>query len=448
MMQIINSWKFDLKSALHAIICLVLIFALPIMPVVASQPAYSSSKRPLTSFMKEFQNVSAEDLTMEKFAHKLYNNSGFTTGETGKPAEAGKKFYEAYKDKFEKLYKESGKILAELPKTFPPEKLKSGKLANGIDFRFSRSIVRCFQLVALYHFEQKDFQRAVKTLLLSNWFAHSIARGGGEPPSLIDLMISIAIRKIAVSELLWSSLARGEFSPKWLAYAEKSMAELETSQPAFSESLEWELTKTLSFTKKEMKKSNSELKTNKLTKNLSREKQTEIINKSFDIMNENHKRVLNFCTVYRLDPAELEKEMNHITRSLVDRGKFRITKILSPAKAVAQILEAMTMPNFSRAYDQYLQVRYLEKGTILLIRFLTRRKKGEPLPETLADFEAVAQARIPRDLYASDKSQCLYSVNKKWMTIYSIGRNRVDNKGDQEDDFILFKVPVKFINQL
>jgi hypothetical protein len=446
-MKNISLCKFALKNFLRAIVCLVIILALSAMPAVASSSGYNSSLRPLTSFMKVFQNVTAEDLSIAELAHKLHNKPGFTTDDLGELSAAGEKFYKSCKNEFDQLYKDSGKILSEQPKSFSAEKLKSAEMVNSIDYRFSRNIARCFKLVALYHFKEKNYEQAVKTLLLCNWFSHSIARGENEVPVLIDLMISIAIRKIAISELLWSSLAQGEFSQNWLVYAEKSMAELETSQPSFAESMEWELFKTLSFIKKELNSPNSDLQSHNFAKSLSREKRAEIANKSIEIIYDRRKQIVNLCTAYRLVPTELSKEMDKVSNSLIEEGKLRITDILTPEKKVAQIMEAITTPNFSKAYDQYLQVRYLEKGTILFIRFLTRRKKGEPLPMTLADFETVAQARIPLDLYASNKSKCLYSVDKEWMTLYSIGRNRFDNKGDQEEDFILFKVPVKFLNQ-
>ena len=417
---------------------------LPALVVPADAAAYASGRRPLTSFMKSFADLSSAALEHQRLVDQEFLTPGFLRGDISKAAAAGKAFYEAHQNRFDKLYQEAGKILSEAPPLFDRSLLDKPRIITPtIDFRFSRSIVRCFQLVALYHFEQQKYEDAVKTLLLSTWFSHAVARGEGDAPVLIDLMISIAIRNIAVSEILWASLAQGDFEPAWLHQVENILAGLETTQPSFAESLEWELTGTLNALRNELAKSSNTLVP--MPSQLLAPKRQELTAAVVAHLQQMHQRLLNAAAAFRLDPIGLRRETQAAMAGIEERAQPRMSFLFSVSRKISSTIEAISMPNFSRAYDQYLKARYREKGTIMLVRFLIHRQKGAPLPADGKAFAKAAQAGLPRDLYSSAGDACRYVLDDTWMTIYSVGPDQADDGGDAEKDFLLFKLPVAFL---
>jgi hypothetical protein len=428
---------------------LALLLCLVLPAVFASEPAYRADRRPLTCFMSIFRDLPMSDLQVEKLVDDQFGQAGLTIGDFSPAAQAGKTFYEAAKDRFEKIYADSGNILAGPPPGFPREKLQKTSFDNpAIDFRFSRSMTRCFALVALHHFANKDHERAVKTLLLAVWFSHFIARGGGEVPCLLDLMISIALRKIVCGEILWSSLAAGDFPREKLEQFEKALAGLESSQPAYVDSLEWELVGSLNATRQGLLNSTSNEEMTSLAQHLPRENRAQVVEQAMNDLAAVREKVLNLASVYRFHPRKMREYTVAYVEALQSDVQMRMSDYLDPGRKIGRILAGIMIPNFSKAYDQYLAARYREKGTILLIRFLARRRPTVPLPKTGSEFETAAQGRIPRDLFAEQpKNPCRFSLDNDWMTIYSIGTDQVDNHGDGKDDFILFKVPVKFLKK-
>ena len=402
--------------------------------------AYSKGKRPITNFMKIFSDVEREDLENQ---NKLYESTFLP----GKPesyeeaAKAGKMFYEKHHEKFEKLYKDAATLLSEPPPLFDKTLLTSKMgIMPTLDFRHIRSLARCFQLVTIYHYSQKDYKKAVKTTLITIWFSHSVARGGDGFPSLIDLMISIALRGIAISDPFWSALVQGDFSKGLLNQVESILVKLESTQPAFAESLEWELFGMLSSVKNELEKDSGEFA--KLPAALHGKKK-EILEAAVNYMAATNRQIVNMATAYRLAPLQLHEESKRFFEIVTKRCENTLASMFNIPRRIAHTLEAISTPNFQRAYDQYLKTCYLEKGTILLIRFLKFRKKGQPIPKNQKEFSKMARAKIPADLYAGQGKRCIYFKNNNWFGLYSIGLDQTDDGGDPEKDFILFRAPIK-----
>lgn len=439
-----KAWNTNLKKLTYVACWLISVFFF-IHAAEASEKAYSSRKQPLTGFMKMFTNIPKGDLSIAKLA--LFFQSGITCGDFKEMAAGGKAFYEGYHNQFDKIYQDWDKILANLPTLTSQPNIKAARLYYNpvMDFRFCRDISRCFQLVSLYHFEQRNFERAVKTMLLLNWFSHSIARGHKSVPKLIDLIISISIRNMAISEVLWSSLACGEFSPIWLKQIENILVGLESSQPEFAQSLELDFTASLSSTRHLLLDGSSNL-VNFPTK-LIKVNRKDMADSICDHMEESNRRILNIFTAYRQNPKKINDELDVFIESIKDSEKARMSDFCNITRKIGQSLVSIGTLNFFKSYDQYLQARYREKGAILLVQFLLHRKKDHYLPKTAAEFAVAAQANIPFDLYDAPKTACRYVLDKDWMTLYSIGIDQIDQGGDPKKDVLLFKVPVKFLNR-
>lgn len=413
----------------------------------AELSAHPLSWQPQNNFIDQFSSASLEDFReIDNILH-LLNEQGFTLKEIPEVTEVGEAFYNKFKDQFEDIYDRAGDILSNPPQTFSRDLLENPDLQGpGINFRFSRNIARAFHAVAYYHFFQQEYDKAVKVLMLTQWFSHSISRGGEYIPLLIDQMISLAIRNIAVNETMWSALAAGNFSERWLVLVGRMMSQLEENQPSFTEVLEWALTVTLKTTIDEMLNTASQPDSH-LSHPLVTGKITDMVESIHEHMHDVNKYILNITTAYRLNPSKIPQKVTNLVELLNLQGDFKITEALDFPRAMSRVLISISMPNFSRAYDQYLAARYREKGTILLVRFLKLHNTKNPLPRSTEDFRQVVNTNLPLDLYAPPRTTCRLRVCNDWMTLYSIGRNQTDNSGCQREDKILFKVPIKYLKK-
>ncbi|HNV72383.1 MAG TPA: hypothetical protein PKO06_21925 [Candidatus Ozemobacteraceae bacterium] len=414
--------------------------------VVTAAPAYRAERRPLAGFIKAFQDISEETLGIVRNCNTDFETAEASPDEVTARVAAGKAFYEACRERFEKLYAEADKILASPPQKIPQDRMPQTSLDTPtFDHRFNRELARCFVLTALYHSGAGGAEQAVKTLLLMNWFGHAISRGMGEVPTLIDLMIGIAIRKMTCGEVLWEALAKCGFSGERLDAWTKALNSLDASQPSYVDSLECELMGTLNATRKALQGTSNNDQMVRLMQHLPAGNREKILGPAMEYLQAVNERLLNIASVYRASPRKMREATIAFVETLESAMVMRLSDYLNPGAKIGQILASIMIPNFARAYEQYLLARYRERGTVLLMQYRARLGKGTALPKTAADFEAVTKSRIPADVFVEARTACRYVLNEKWMMVYSLGPDQKDDQGHPVNDGLLFKVPVRLL---
>ncbi len=409
-------------------------------------PAYGKNRLPYKNFMKSMQHLTKTDLKDIDGIAGFISKADLLDDELRRLSEYGGKIYDKYKAEIDTLIKNYDKILdAENPVPSEAQYAALRSTSPVIDFRYTRSITRVLAAVSRRFESEKRYDEALKLSTLAWRFGQMIQNGDGEASMLITAMIGIAVKNIAAQENICRILIAGNFDA---GFYEKYSArllkliddEMDMSQIMYCERrsfinvLEYEV-----FVKSNIKTDYSEM-----VDKIPADRLEEGKKYSVDIFNAYYDSVSVYLTKYKDEPYNLRTHLEKMSKEIAERGQPSLWKLLNPIKSVGDILLAIAMPNFARAYDQFLRCKYYPYGAAVLAKTLAGVKKGAAVPDSLEALEKLCGMKLMPDYFNEKKGPLVYKKAGGHFVLYSYGMDYRDDNGDSEKDIILFKIPTSY----
>lgn len=412
--------------------------------------AYHANNRPLKCFMKDFCEV---DDSFNALSQKIKNFH--LTDDEPKNAEEvrglGKVFYEKYQGKFDTLLKATDKILAEPLPSFTEEQVEAIRsTTNIIDYRFCRTMAYLFKAVA-YHLYKSDKPREATDLLrLCFRFGQIIEAGDGEPPLLLQAMVGISLRNLALEDLPAMIMRSNALPADYLEKVSASFAKMETEGVSFTIPFKLSLAFNINCIQHEF----DAMLDPKIAANRPLIRQVE------SIKNPDMKRIQGEC-LRRLtevqnqatdmlqrnfgNPRRFREEFSSFSRELSRKAEASSATTSSgsidPNEKVADTLASISFPNIGKAFEQWQKGRYKVLGMAAMFKVAASVKNGGVLPKTADALKKVLGTDLPIDLFSDKKDPCVFKNDNGKILLYSVGGNGLDEGGnaDHDNDIILFR---------
>jgi len=400
----------------------------------------------LDDFTKsEFDSMFEKDLSAKLETRKIDS----TTHE--RIQTAGRKIFEAHKNKIEGLISKFDEILAVPIKIkYSEDELKKViTSAPTIDYKYYRNLARALNFVAYYLTcsAERD-EDAIKLLILNYRFGQVIAAGDGEPPSIMTHMIGIAIKNMAMRNLMVDFLTEAALTSKisqqaFANYA-KIFAKLESDEVDFKVVIDAESHFIQNLADKELWENpeDGQMKDAiaKIGKNRLDEAKKTVKEKFANV----YERTFSAYSKCRGDFMAFQKEIDAIFKKIQDDSKVSSSIFFGdPFDAIANIVLNIAYPTFGKVYERYLVSKLYSRGAYLTARLLAAGNVKMP-PLDAAAFEKACGEALPKDMYTG--KPLLFKKIENEIVIYSTGRDGVDDGGDDcldnnKADIVIMRLP-------
>lgn len=408
--------------------------------------------------MKVTMNWSADDLKDSRDIGRLIKSSSLSDSE--------KMEINAFADKLMNNYSEDIMSLtnsweqhlnAPLP-TIDLEKIKEIRFDSPFtDLRFCLNITRAIAAVAIAKKWQGNYDDALKLLLLNLRFSQIIAAGDGVPPTTANTLTGASMAKLTLTPHLWRLLSSGNVSKDLLKAVADNLIRMVDEEIDFSEVLASDLTiskhlyTNLIFSpefdgSQELTPGGSMIlsKLEELSSHISPEKIEEFKSESSAFLDKILKECFELYLVYKNQPSQLYKKVDGDFDSFAFRVHHKEEKMSledhSPAEIFAVAISKYSMPGISRTNQEAIKKRYRIMGAALLAFGIY--KNGGSIQDLEKIIEDVSR-HLPADVYSDNREKCKIIHNDGEIVAYSFGPNQRDNLGCNENDLILFRIPVK-----
>ncbi len=415
----------------------------PVFANAGDAPAYAKNRLPYKNFMKSMQHLTSEDLSgIDKVANFI-SKADLSVDELRQLTDYGKKIYDKYKTEIDELIKNYDKIL-DIGNTLPSEAqyAAAGSSSPVIDFRYTRSITRVLAAVSRWLESEKRYEEALKLTTLTWRFGQMIQNGDGEVSTLISAMIGIAVKNISIQQNMCRILIAGNFDAEFYQNYSSRLLKLRDDEMDMSQIMYCERRSFLNVLEYEVfVKSNIKTDYSEIVNKIPADRLAEGKKYSIDIFNAYYDSVSVYLTKYKDEPYILRTHLEKMSKEIAERGQPSLWKLLSPIKSVGDILLAIAMPNFSRAYEQFLRSNYYSYGAAVFAKTLAGVKNGAAVPESLEALEKLCGIKLIADYFNKNKGPLVYKKIGDDFVLYSYSIDYHDDNADSDKDIILFKIP-------
>ena len=409
-------------------------------------PAYAKNRLAYKNFMKSMQHLTQNDFKDIDRAAGYISKAELSDEELRQLTEYGGKIYDKYKAEIDTLIKNYDEILSAGNPV--PSEAKYAALRSSspvIDYRYTRSIVRVLAAVSRRLESEKRYDEALKLSTLAWRFGQIIQSGDGEASMLITAMIGIAVKNIATQQNICRILIAGEFDAEFHEKYSARLLKLIDDEMDMSQIMYCERRSFINVFEYEVfVKSNIKTEYSEMVDKIPADRLEEGKKYSVDIFNAYYDSVSVYLTKYKDEPYNLRTHIEKMSREIAERGQPSLWKMLNPVKSVGDILLAIAIPNFARAYEQFLRSKYYPYGAAVLAKTLAGVKRGAAVPDSLEALEKLCAIKLIPDYFNEKKGPLVYKKTDGHFILYSYGTDYRDDKGDWEKDIILFKIPAGY----
>jgi hypothetical protein len=415
----------------------------PVFADAGDAPAYTKNRLPYKNFMKTMQHLTTEDLSGIDKVSNFISKVDLSEDESGQLTDYGKKIYDKYKAEIDELIKNYDKIL-DVVNPLPSEAQYAAIRSSSpvMDFRYTRSIARVLAAASRRLESEKRYDEALKLTTLAWRFGQMIQNGDGGASMLITAMIGIAVKNIAAQENICRLLIAGDFDAGFYRSYSARLLKLIDDEMDMSQIMYCERRSFLNILEYEVfVKSNIKTDYSEMVNKIPADRLEEGKKYSIGIFNAYYDSVSVYLTKYKDEPYILRTHLEIMSKEISERGQPSMWKLLSPIKSVGDILLAIAMPNFSRAYDQFLRSKYYPYGAAILAKTLAEVKGGAAVPESPEALEKLCGIKLIPDYFNKNKGPLVYKKAGDNFVLYSYGVDYHDDNADSDKDIILFKIP-------
>ena len=430
----------------------VFIFITIILSLFSQAFAAEIQKRKCNCFMKEldgftkseFDSMFEKDLTAKLETRKIDSTAHESI------QAAGQKIFEAHKDKIEGLISKFNEIL-DVPikiKYSEDELKKVLTSAPVIDFKYYRNLSRALTFVAYYLICSGRDEDAIKLLILDYRFGQILAAGDGEPPSIMTHMIGIAIKNMAIRNIMVDFLTEAaltsKISPEKFGDYAKIFAKLDSDEVDFKVVIDTESHFIQNLAEKELWENPEDGAMKDAVAKIGKARLDEAKKTVRDKFAKVYERTFSAYSKYSGDFMMFQKEIESIFKKIQEDSKTGSAVLAGdPFDAIANIVLNIAYPTFGRAYERHLASKFYVRGAYLTARFLAAGKVKTP-PADAAAFEKACGEALPKDMYTG--KQLIFKKIENEIVIYSVGPDGADNGGDSgidnnKSDIVLMRLP-------
>lgn len=418
--------------------------ALPVMSSAASDddPAYGARRRPYSCFMKAFGAMTKGDFKRLDGVSALLSKNALSVEEAAGLNECGRAVYEKYGARINTLINNFDADFGAKAVLPTEAQYSSARLDDEtIDFSYTRSLARSLIAAGRYLETQKRHGEALKLYSLVWRFGQIVMSGDGQVPSLIMAMIGIAVKNIAAENNLARALLAGDFDAKF--YEDYSAALMAKLDDEMDMKAVMNCERRLMINVLEYEVFVAGRKSGDFADVVSRIPQSRMEEAkayTIGIFNDCYDSVGVWLTRHASEPDVVAENMKKLSQEISERGQPSLWSIVSPIKAVGDILLAIAMPNFSRAYEQFLRARYYPYGAAVLSRVLAGVKRGGHVPRTLEEVEDACGFKLQKDFFNRSRGPLVYKPVGDEFVLYSFGMNYQDDNASEKDDIVMFRI--------
>ena len=409
-------------------------------------PAYAKNRLAYKNFMKSMQHLTQNDFKDIDRAAGYISKAELSDEELRQLTEYGGKIYNKYKTEIDSLIKDYDKIIeTKNPRPVEAQYAALRSTSSVIDYRYTRSLVRVLAMVARWLESEKRYEEALKLTTLTWRFGQIIHNGDGEVSLLITAMIGIAVKNIAAQGSMNRILTAGNFEAEFYQNYSQRLFKLIDDEMDMSQIMNCERRSFINVLEYEVfVKSNIKTEYSEIVNKIPVDRLEEGKKYSVGIFNAYYDSVSVYLTKYKYEPYILKTHLEKMAKEIGEKGQPSLWTLLNPIKSVGDILLAIAMPNFTRAYDHFLRSKYFPYGAAVLAKTLAGVKKGAAVPESLEALEKLCGLKFIPDYFNPKKGPLVYKKAGGHFILYSYGTDYHDDNGDWDKDIILFKIPASY----
>lgn len=421
-----------------------------VKPAQKAPRGYRSEALPLRCFMKDLSDWTQEDLNLGREADLNLDPGPVGESATKEVDQAGMQLYGRHKMKIERLIAEA-ETFCRLPiATFSVEAVKAlDSKTKIIDLRYIRELSKGLGLVAFHLHHSGAQEKSLRLLSIVHRFGQIISSGDGLPPTLIQFMVGLSIQKRALGAVLWDVLRKCSTSEQG---RKQIAAWVPIFKGAIGAGLDVPRVVRISFTNTTNNierflfdpalfddEDEEGKRIRQLLDAVPASERPSAVKTVLSVFAPVQKRVLGLVTNLTSNPVALRRELERPgawAPQETDPG--RRVSVKDPALEVAPLLLESSRPDLAKIQDLWHQVRYRQQGLALLTGMLAKGLPGGSLPTTATEWGA-AGLPLPADVYSEKGEPCLVRREGSATVLYSRGPGGVDDGGDPEKDFLLFR---------
>lgn len=427
---------------------LLLALALPLPAAAQDSTKYDLARfRPFRCFAVDLMDWEAGELNHAYNAvpdiRYLKADLSFDDDKLTAAAEAGAAFLKARGGTLEALVgARYDRVLAPPPSFTEADYARVNHATPVVHFRYCRELARGLVCCAAHAFRAGRGEAAWRFLNAAIRFGHAVRGGDGDPPTLIQGMIGIALVNIGAGPFAWQVLGEAELTADQLrtiaGEIDRTLAEwLPFVRIAKSEYHFVANTIRNDLFKPELWADQSDRTLGDVMTKIpleSRSRAVELTLARVDSVYDRTFAILDTDEAGMVGAADLLRELGE---EVGRRGSPSLAMILSPMEAVGDILLAIAYPNFGRAQIRDAEARMrlvaLASGARMLATL--RDLKSDGLPEEEEARRLLAP--LPVDAHTGTREVAL-ALRDGTLLLYSVGENGRDDGGSVTDDLILF----------
>jgi len=410
---------------------------------IGDGPAYGKGRLSYNNFMKSMQHLTSNDFSGVEKVSDFISKVGISDGELLQLSDLGKKIYNKYKVEIDDLINNYDRLV-DIANPLPGEAQYAAIRSSDpvIDFKYTRALARVLAAVSRWLESEKRYEDALKLTTLTWRFGQIMHNGDSGVSSLITAMIGTSVKNIAARENICRLLIAGDFDAGFYRSYSTRLLKLIDDEMDMSQIMYCERRSFINVVEYEVfVKSGVKTEYSEMVDKLPADRFEEGKKYSTDIFNAYFDSVSVYLTEYKDEPYNLSVHIEAMSKKIAERGQPSLWNLLNPVKSVGDILLAIAVPNFSRAYEQFLCSKYYPYGAAILAKTLAEVKGGAAVPESIEALEKLCGIKLLNDYFNKDKGPLIYKKIGDYYMLYSRGADYNDDNADSDKDVVLFRIP-------